>query len=80
MKILPRKEQFVVTHRYTIVQETKKNFDRSLIGQHLSTSYFYEYIIRIIFCGYVIFIGGVFFTQLSSIAEKLCGLREIALS
>ena len=39
------KQQFVVTHRYTVLLETKK-FDRSLADQHLSTLGFYENISR----------------------------------
>ena len=36
------KEQFVITHRHIILQESKKKLDRSSTDQHLSMFRFYE--------------------------------------
>jgi len=37
------KQQFVLTHRYTVLQETEE-LDRSSVDQHLSMLCFYEHI------------------------------------
>jgi hypothetical protein len=59
------KEKFVLTHRYTVSQETEK-LDRCLINQYLSTSGFYKNIKRSnIFVDTRFLTEGVFVTQLS---------------
>ena len=60
------KEQFVVTHRYTILQVLK--LDRSLIDKYLSMLGFMKIKgqEKFIFCGHKIFTEGVFVTQLFS--------------
>ena len=40
------KQEFVVTHGYTVLEETEENLDKSLIGQNLSQSCSYENITR----------------------------------
>ena len=37
------KRQFVVNHRYTVLQETEKNYTHHLTDQHISMLCFYEY-------------------------------------
>jgi hypothetical protein len=60
------KQQLVVTHRYTVLQETEKKLDRSLTYQNLSMLCFYENIrTSNFFGGHNILIEGVFVTRLS---------------
>ena len=66
------KQQFVVNHRYTVLQEAEK-VDRSVIDQHLSMVCLYD---KQFSCGHNILTEGVFVNQSQS--DELCGLQEIA--
>lgn len=78
------KMQFVLTHRYTVLEQTQKKLDRSVIDQHLNTSYFYEDIRRSNFLWIKILTEGVFVTQLASNWKSqfndLYGLQQTAVS
>jgi hypothetical protein len=77
------KQQFVVTHRYTVLQETEQIRDMSFIDQHLNMSGFYENII--IFFGWGIqnserrYVVTCLIMQESQF-DELCELRQIAVS
>jgi len=66
------KQQFVVNHRYTVLQETEE-VDRSVIDEHISMVCFYD---KQFSCGNNILTEGVFVTQ--SHSDELYGLQEIA--
>jgi len=63
------KQQFVVPHGYTSLQETEK-LDRSSKDQHLSMLCFNENVKTKNFCRHNILTDGLFVTQLSSNAEN----------
>jgi len=66
------KQQSVVNHRYTVLQERGK-VDRSAKDQNLSMLCFYD---KQFFCGHNILTEGVFVTL--SQCDELYVLREIA--
>jgi len=55
--------EFVVTHRYTLLQQIE--LDRPSTDQHLSMLCFYQNIWTSNFCGYIL-TEGVFVTEVSS--------------
>jgi hypothetical protein len=65
------KQQFVVNHRYTVLQETEK-FDVSAVDQNLSMFCLYD---KQFSCGHNILTDGVFVTQSQS--DEMSELREI---
>ena len=66
--VLLKNQQFVVTHRYTIWQETKKKLDRSLIDQRVRYV-LRKYTDKQFFCGHNLLTERVFVTGLYSSAE-----------
>ena len=63
------KQQFVVTHRYTVLQETEKTWPILSRSSLKHVVFLRKYKEKHFFCGYTILTEGVFVTHLSSNAE-----------
>jgi hypothetical protein len=76
------KQQFVLTHRYAVLQETEK-LDQSAVDQTLKHVMFLQKYKNKKHCGHKTCWQNVFVTQLSSnagISDELSGLQQIAIS